>query len=276
MSQITAGREDALVRAMIEGRPLPLPVIDIHGHSGPCFDVQAPHRDPAGMIPVMDALGVAVCAISENGAWTADFVAANTQTAKAVRSFPGRFLGYAGADPHYPGLITRELKRCFDEFGFKMIKLHAYTHQYPLTGEKYEEVYNFAEERRAVILTHTWDSIPDCSVDRAAEAARRHPGVTWIWAHSGAADYTRALELAGDLPHVYLELSWSRVYKGLVEHFLQTLPAEKFLFGSDFSFVSLPQTIAKIVFADITEADKRKLLHDNSARILKSIGITVP
>jgi predicted TIM-barrel fold metal-dependent hydrolase len=264
-----------LADAMREGRSLSLTVIDMHAHVGRYSAFYAPHPDAAGMVEVMDAVGVAVTAISSHGGWAADAAEGNAETARATAEYPTRLLGYAVASPHYPGLILDELTRCFDEYGFKMIKIHPGAHTYPLTGPNYEEVYRFAAEHRAPVLTHTWEREPYSSPDLAAEVARRHGDVVFLWGHSGALSFDRAIELAADLPNVYLDLACSQVFKGQVEYFLSRISVDRILFGSDFSFISQPQQIAKVVFADIAEADKEKILYGNAARLLESIGITV-
>ena len=267
--------EMKLADVMREGRPLPLPVIDMHAHVGRYASFHAPHPDARGMVEVMDAVGVAVTAISSHGGWAADAAEGNAETARAAAEYPSRILGYAVASPHYPQLIPDELTRCFDEYGFKMIKIHPGAHMYRLTDPNYEAVYRFAAERRAPILTHTWEKEPYSSPDLAAEVARRHPGVIFLWGHSGALSFDRAIELAAGLPNVHLDLACSQVFKGQVEYFLNRTSVDKVLYGSDFSFIALPQQVAKVVFADIAEADKEKILYGNAARLLQSIGITV-
>jgi len=269
-------RHDSLVDAMRGGRPLPFPVIDIHAHIGLLNVFWMPHSDAAGMLAEMDALGVAAAAVSSHCAISSDAATGNDEVARACRMFPGRFIGYACANPHYPDLVVDELKRCFDTHGFRMIKVHPGTHIYPLTGPLYRKVYEFAEERGAPILTHTWHSDPTCSPEVAAEVARRHSTVTWLWGHSGGSAFDRTLELACDLPNVYLDLASSFVVNGQMELFLSRVPAEKVVFSSDMPFLSLPQQVAKVVFADIPEAAKRKILHDNSAGILESAGLRAP
>lgn len=269
-------RTDSLIDAMLHGKPLPLRVIDIHGHMGLLNVFWMPHSDAGGMVEEMDALGVAATAVSSHSAISSDMSVGNDEVARACAQFPGRFIGYAVADPHYPELVEDELRRCFEVHGFKMIKLHPGIHMYPLTGKLYDRIYGFAEERGAPILTHTWHGEPSCSMEVAAEVARRHPGVTFLWGHSGGSVYDKALDLAAELPNVYLDLASSVVQNGQLELFVSRAPVERIVFSSDVPFLSQPQQIAKVVFADIPESAKRKILRDNAAVILENAGITPP
>lgn len=268
--------ESELVNMMKTGQPITMPVIDIHAHLGDYCAMYTPNADARGMVEEMDRVGVNVAAISTIAALSADYVAGNDLAAAAAREFPGRFLGYASVNPHYGDLSTDELTRCFDEHGFRLIKIHPGLHVYPLTGKAYECVYEFAARRNAPVLTHTWDGDKTCSPEVAAEAARRYPEVKFLWGHSGAPNWRAAADLACELPNVFLELACSQVVLGQVEYFLTRMPAERVLFGSDFPFLSLPQQVAKVVFADISETDKRKILHENAARLLAEAGVTAP
>ncbi len=269
-------RLDALQKAMLAGRPLPLPIIDIHGHNGPYAPFHIPGSDAASMVRVMDSVGVAMLGTSAHCSWHSDARFGNDSAAAAAREFPGRFFGYAVVNPHYPDRVVPELERAFDELGFRAIKLHPGVHRYSLADKGYEKAYAFAAERRAPVLTHTWDGDAVCSADVAAVAAKRWPTVEFVWGHAGAPTFDKALEYAATLPNVYVDLACSRVYNGVVEHFLERAPVEKVLFASDMAFISLPQQVAKVVFAGISEADKRKLLHDNAAALLARAGIEAP
>ena len=269
-------RKDPFVNAMLNGRPLPSPAIDIHGHLGLLNVFWMRHNDPAGMVEEMDALGVAATAVSAHSAINSDMSVGNAEVARACAAFPGRFIGYAFANPYYSDLVEDELKRCFDEYGFRMIKIHPGIAAYPLTGKLYEKVYEFAERRGAPILTHTWQGDSNCGPDVAAEVARRHTSVTWLWGHSGGSSFERTLELAVELPNVYLDLASSFVVNGQLELFVSRVPTERIVFSSDVPWLSLPQQVAKVVFARIPEAAKKKILHDNAAAILEAAGLSAP
>ena len=56
---------------------------------------------------------------------------------------------------------------------------------------------------------------------------------------------------------------------GLVEYFVDNVPLERIVFGSDCPWMPMGQQIGKVVFADITEAQKKAILVENPARILE-------
>jgi len=268
--------EGQLERAALEGAPLPIPVIDVHAHIGALSAFHIPRPDGEGMVEVMDRVGVAAAAISANSAWAADMRTGNDLAAEAVSRWPGRFTAYCVVNPNYPGEIEDELKRCFDGLGFRMIKIHPSVHRVKMTDAAYEAVFEFAARRGAPVLTHTWVDDPHCGIEVAAEAARRHRGVTFLWGHSGGDDVAEALDEAGNLDNVFLELAASRVWNGQLELMVERFPVERIVFGSDFPFISLPQQVGKVVFADIAQEARRMILHDNAARLLAEAGVDLP
>jgi len=267
--------KDKFAEAMLAGKPLPLPIIDMHGHLDELAAYYIPGPDAASMVKVMDSLGVQAIAVSAHAAISADYRLGNDFVAKAVKDFPGRFIGYAVANPHYSSEIEGELDRCFDKHGFRLIKLHPGSHRYPLTGPWYEPAYEFAAKHRMPILAHTWEDDPHCKPDIAAEAARRHPDVTLIMGHSGAPSFEKALDHAVAIPNLYLDLGCSRVFSGTIEYFVKRAPVEKIIYGSDLPFLSMPQQVAKVAFAAVSEADKRKIFRENAIRLLTAAGLKV-
>ena len=267
---------DALQDAMLSGSPLPVAVIDMHAHAGHYSGFYIPESDGEGMVKVMDSLGVATLFVSSHCAISSDVRRGNDLTADQVARFPGRFVGYAVANPHYPHEIEAELTRCFSVHGMRMIKLHPSIHHVKLTDPAYRPALEFAARHRAVVLTHTWEGDATCSPDVAAEAARRYPGVKFVWGHAGAPDFDRALEHARELPNVYLDLACSLVFEGQLEHFLERTPVEKVLYASDCPFLAMPQQLARVVFSELSEADKRRILHGNAVRLLSEVGMPLP
>ena len=268
-------KKDAFVSAALAGKPLPCPVIDIHGHMGPLNMFHIPESGPEAVARVMDACGVAMLAFSSHYAISATTERGNDYTAEAAAACPGRFLPYAVANPNYPDDVAGELKRCFDTLGMRLIKLHPGIHRCRLMDKGYEPAYRFAAERGAPVLMHTWDKEQYSSVEQAALVARRHPDVTFIWGHGGAPTFDTALRWAARLENVYVDTACSQVFNGTIEHFLEIAPVEKILFASDLPFISLAQQLGKVVFSDISDVDKRKILRENAEGVLRRAGIGV-
>ena len=65
-------------------------------------------------------------------------------------------------------------------------------------------------------------------------------------------------------PTVYLDLSGSVVDAGMVERAVRILGADRLLFACD---MSLTASVGRIRGAEISEADRRKILSENALKI---------
>ena len=90
---------------------------------------------------------------------------------------------------------------------------------------------------------------------------------TFVLGHSGALQLDVALDLARRNENVYLELA-SQSLSG-IKQILREGPTDRVLFGSDWPFYHQASALAKTLLATEGEpALRRKVLHDNAARLL--------
>jgi predicted TIM-barrel fold metal-dependent hydrolase len=97
----------------------------------------------------------------------------------------------------------------------------------------------------------------------AARVARRFPGLSLLVGHSGGADVRaidQALSCAADLDNLYLDLTMSLTYDGLIERMLARVPVEKVLYGSDMAYMDPRTQIGRIVFSRIGDAAIERIL----------------
>ena len=188
-------------------------VIDAHAHMGSSGNMHIPQAGAEGMVKLMDKLGIDSCCISHLMALYSDYRSGNQLLLEAARRYPGRFYPLVTVNPNYPHDAKSELERCFDQRA-KGIKIHPEWHEYPLYGENYEIVWQFAAERQTFVLIHTWAGI----IYRTGEASQCGPGlldsvvdrfskIPIILGHSGGTPrcYSEAIALAQKYPNVYLE-----------------------------------------------------------------------
>jgi predicted TIM-barrel fold metal-dependent hydrolase len=258
---------------IVAGRPLNkagLNVVDAHAHLGAYFNFYIPRPDAGTMIGVMDRLGVAQAWISSIPACGADVPLGNEMTAAAVRAHPGRFVGYASVNPHYPERVRPELERAFDELGLKLIKLHPTIVEYPISGSAYEPVWRFASERRTVVLSHTWAGTSTCAPKLFAPLAKEYPDVAFILGHSGGtpAGYVEAIEVAQQHDNIYLDLCRSEMSPVWVERLVSEVGADRVVWGTDFPFLEPRYLVGRLACAALSDQGKRQVFGESAARLL--------
>lgn len=130
-----------------------------------------------------------------------------------------------------------------------------------------------ARKHDVVVLQHTADQTiiqqREYHTDPADTAwlGRENPDVRIIMAHLTSCGKRGVMEIA-DLPNVWIDTSAFQPFSGLVEYAVEKLGVDRVLYGSDLVIRDLPTQIGRILSADISEADKRAILFDNSYNLL--------
>jgi predicted TIM-barrel fold metal-dependent hydrolase len=260
-----------LARAGRDLRAAGIDIIDAHGHLGPYRNFDIPDSGSDGLLRVMDRCGIAITCISAHMALGPDWIAGNRLTAAAAAAHPERLIGQAVASPHEPELIPAELARAFDDLGLRALKLHPDLASYPITGEGYKPAWQFAAERRCLVLVHTFHGSRFCDPPAFGDLARRYPQVPILLVHSGAqpAAFPGAMAVARDYPNVYLDLSGSFMTGWWIARLVRELGAERVIFSSDIPFIDLRYGLGRVLFAELTPAEKALVLGGNIRRLLR-------
>lgn len=265
---------DYFVKTANEGKPFSEALIlDCHGHIGLERGNYLPGETVAEIVAGLDRVGINKVGVSS---FSNIMPFGNDIVAKALSAFPDRFIGYARVCASYSDGIEAELTRCFDELGFKGIKLHPYCDQVSIADPRYKPVWEFSSKRGAPILIHTWNSmryvdpmLDYCVPSLIADVAEKYPDARIMIGHSGG-EYDgviEAIEVAKKYPNAFLDTCSSRLYPGVIEMMVEKAGAEKVLYGSDVPYISPVAQLGKIIYADITEAEKRMILGENYAKL---------
>lgn len=247
-------------------------VIDAHAHLGRCPLIHAAYADASGLKASMDRIGIQTTCISAFQSLGGDVKKGNNAVAEAVKQFPGRFIGYGTLNPLFPDEMLNELDRCLDTLGLWAIKLHPTMHRNTSPdADIYHRVYACMEERRGVILSHTFGS-PDI-LDKLSNT---YPNVTFIYAHVGATYDAKIAEALAPLMrernNVYIDTVLSVVPWGHIEQWVNIAGSDRILFGSDVPFNDNAHQIGRLTHASLSERDKIKILGINMAELLKRTG----
>ncbi|MGQ9455464.1 MAG: amidohydrolase family protein [Armatimonadota bacterium] len=258
---------------VLEGRPVSsLEIIDCHGHLGYWHHFSIPARCAESMVRLMDLCGIRAIVASAHAAIGPDYKLGNRQILGAVAQFPGRIYGYCTVNPHSPrDEMLDELKRCFDA-GMIAIKLHPSVHRCRVDDPGYEPAWEFANEHGLCVLSHTAVSDPYCSVGMFGEIAERYPEAKLIIGHCGFGyeGARQSCELAREHRNVYLDITSSTFYTGLLERVVEGAGADRVLFGTDLPFIDCRAQVGRFAFSRLSDAELVLVLGKN-ARVLFGI-----
>lgn len=258
----------------------PIQAIDVHVHYG---EYSITEREPvrsfcSGDLDVVRqrarAAGIAVSIVSPLAALysteTDGPIAANEH---ASASTSEEILHWVVVDPMRP--------RTFDQAGEMLgrancagIKIHPEQHHYTI-GQHGEEIFAFAAEHRAVVLTHSGE--PNSLPSDFVCWADRYPEVSIILAHLGFGpdnDVTQEVQAIQAARHgnLYTDTSSAKsILPGLIEWAVAEVGVEHILFGTDSPLYFEAAQRARIDHADLTDDQKRLILRDNVRHLLAHV-----
>lgn len=274
------------------GRSESCPVIDMHGHLGPFHGGHLPVAPLAGMKESLRRAGVTRIVCCSHAALFDDLKWGNALTQRVIDDCPDLFLGYWAVNPNHPA-AQADLKREFEAArGFVGLKLLPDYHASPLTGHAYAPALEYADAEGLLVLVHTWGRSAFNSPRQLEIVAKKHPRAAFIMGHSGYGDWEAAISAARDLPNVYLDLTAVYVahdfamlpsgsgtplpllsclqVNGVIEYMVENCSSRKILLGTDMPWYSPHYAVGTVLFARITDDDRRNILFRNATQLLSA------
>jgi hypothetical protein len=201
---------------------------------------------------------------------------ANDVVLKAMKEYPGRFLGQCFVNPYYGREALEEVARCLDA---GMIGLGEMYTQVRLTDPRYFPIIEKCIELKAPLLSHAGAALkdrrdpklPGASIaDDFVEIGKRYPEALLIYGHiGGGGDWEYACKALRDAPTIFADTSGSVTDEGMVDFAVRCLGARRLLFATDLNFET---GVGKVLAATLTEAERRQIFFDNFNGILRQRG----
>jgi predicted TIM-barrel fold metal-dependent hydrolase len=275
---------------MAVGRSESCPIIDMHGHLGHYGGSYFPSAPIEKMVASLERCGVRRIVCAPHSALFSDPDAGNASMQATIDLYPERFLGYWSVNPNHPAAASEGLVAYDRARGFVGLKLLPDYHTCALNDHKYADALAFANERRLLVLVHTWGGSAFNSPELLAEVAQRYPEARFLMGHSGYGAWQVSVAVARDLSNVYLELTAVYVahdydmqpygsgtpsalpsclsVNGVIEYMVQEASSKKVVFGTDMPWYSPYFAAGAVLFARIDDAARHDILHGNAERLL--------
>lgn len=249
-------------------------IIDLHAHIGPYFNMHQALCDSDGMVWMMDRCGIDKVVCSSNTSLCADIVLGNNTMLDAVRKHPGRIYGACGVNGHYPELSVNELERCFaEEKAVVLVKNHPLITNCKMNDRRMRGIYEFTARRKLFMVVHTWlDNDPYGNLDMFAGVAKDYPDIKFLMGHSGGPyGGVRAVEIAREVPNVFLDLTISFCPARQIEFFVKEVGSERVILGTDNPFIDPRPQIGRVFLADISREDMLNIVGGNARRYISFV-----
>jgi len=243
------------------GKPLTSElVIDAHVHIGPYAAYYIPYNTPDEMVHEMERLGLRMCWAFPFMLGT-DYKMANDDVINAVKAHPDKFWGFCAINPHFRNDMVPEMERCL-EAGCVGVKFHPDMHHYDPNTTDLDPVLSYLDRYGLICHSHHFGT-PE-TVERLV---MRYPHVTFIASHfsTGYADVVKRC----DNLFVCACTAWGM---RSLELFVGEVGAERVLLGSDFPCLDVATAFGPLLYADLTDEEKRKILGLNAMKIMDRVN----
>ena len=206
----------------------------------------------------------------------------NEFVAQCVSDFPEQFIGFCSVDPNKGERAVEELEAA-KEMGLVGAKFHPSIQGFAPDDEKFWPVFAKCAELGLPCVFHTGTSgigagtpggqgfrLDHCRPIRLDTLAAAFPALTIIAAHFGWPWHLEMLAIAAHKSNVWIDISgWApkRIPAEVISELSRGLQ-DRFLFGSDYPFISPTRCLEELAALDIPEEVMTKLLKGNAIRLL--------
>lgn len=249
---------------------------DLHTHF-PSNAGFSPEQRAEKLIRVADRMGIERCCLYMGFPWSRDpspdkLREENEQVLKAITKFPDRLLGFVYLNPKHVDASLAELEKHVANGPMVGVKLWVAEH---CNIPEIDPIVKRAAELKALIFQHTWFKTTanyegESTPQDLATLAQRHPDIPFVCGHTGGT-WEIGIRTIAPLKNVYADLAGSEPTAGYTEMTVRELGADRVIYGSDAPGRSFSTQLAKVLGAEISEADKEKVLSGNLIRLLTPI-----
>jgi len=264
---------DIILQTARKSQPInDMEVIDSHAHHNlKGYDdnlvVFMPKPDAAGIIERNRRIGVNItCSSPWIGIWSSESEVGNLSTRDAIKEFPDEFIGYATFDPRYVKDWKNELKRAYEEYGMLGMKPYFPRTNIPYNDPLYKPWYQYGNKHRLFALMHMSDNF----TKEMEDLAKKYPEISFLLAHSGWSYEVakKHIKLAKKFSNVFCEITFTSVTNGIIEYMVKEIGSERVIYGSDSAMRDPIPQFGWVVYADISEVEKRNILGRNMRKII--------
>lgn len=210
----------------------------------------------------------------------------NEDVAEFCRQQGGRFIGWAGVDPHKGEAAVRELEFAVRELGLRGLNLQCFEHKLAINDPKMIPLYRKCVELDIPVNIHCGINFStDCLMEHGRpllldEVMVNVPGLRvvasppgWPWVHEliGVAWRHRNLSIAVSAIRPRLLTTPGSGYEGLLQYG-NTVLADRMMFGTSYPMQPIARAVDEVLQLPLKDAVREQWLYGNAAKFLGVCG----
>jgi hypothetical protein len=254
------------------------PKIDAHNH------IDEHSRKAEDIVRSCDRVGIGHAAVSIPNGKTPDEIRNNNNIVlKAMKAFPNRILGQCYINPAFKKEAIEEVNRCIGE---GMVMLGELYNAVKINDPLYYPIIERCIELKVPLMMHAtstfanwWKGYPLAKPTTASigedfvDISKRYPEAMIIHGHIGGGGiWEYVCKTLQNAPNIYIDTSGSVCDEEMIDMAIQYLGPKRLLFATDVNFES---GVGKIMWAKLTEEERKIIFFDNFNKLLKKAGNNV-
>ena len=237
------------------------PVIDVHCHLGR-WEYPIGATRATDLLALMRQGGIERTIISSAEAIIYDLAGGNRWLAAEIADHP-EMLGYVVINPNYLELSCQEMDRYYQQPNFVGAKLHCDYSASPTASDKTRRLLEEVAKRGKPLKIHVGGGGASQALKELASA---YPEWAIIKAHGGGREAAQEIV---DAPNIYFEFAGSRCSNQTIREALEVLGADRLMFGSDATLLSICSVLGAYYDVGLTAEERQKVLVENAKRVFK-------
>lgn len=228
-----------------------------------------------------ELLGITRAACSIPGGKTPEEIRVNNDAIiKGMKAYPQRIMGQCYIDPRFKKEALDEIDRCVDQ---GMVMLGELYDSVRISDPLYYPIVERCIKHRIPMMLHGVTTLgnwrpgylptnpPNSSLpDDFVEIGNRYPEAMIICGHiGGGGNWEYMCRVLQHAPSVFLDTSGSVSDEGMIDMAVQYLGVDRLLFATDMNYET---GVGKIMWANLTESDRKKVFFENFNNLLRKAG----
>ncbi|MCA9450297.1 MAG: amidohydrolase family protein, partial [Candidatus Omnitrophica bacterium] len=144
--------------------------------------------------------------------------------------------------------------------------------------ERYLPFWEFANERGAIILTHSWSPDPGkptqelSTPNRFVPLLEKYPNVKLILGHAGGREvgFRMAIEAVNRCENCWVDISGDSFGYRHLEWLVEKMGPGKILYGTDSNWIEARYQYGHVLKSDLTSETKFKIFRENAVKLFGS------
>ena len=253
-------------------------LLDINAYIGHWAFRQLRHNTAETLVQLMDANNIDKAIVASiNGTLYKNVHSANEEIAEEIKQFTDRLIPFATLNPLWAGW-EEDLRRCYEELGFKGLRLYPQYHNYSLTDSAALKIIDAATKLNWVVQVpmtlvdrrqrHSWDVAEDITPEEFEKIISLRPNTKWMILNSYGINVDNISKDANyiiDFANPYYQTLLRKEIPTLIEK----VSSKHVAFGTDMPFRIPEAAILKLENLEIGNNEKENIAWKNAMQMLK-------